>query len=187
MMQLVPGEIVHIAVFGRSDGAIGATTVTGGRRPYAVSWHCSAGATSIADGDLDAHRGLSAGTYRITVVDYDGAIAYVDYVVTQPDELVITPGIIEQTLQEKKHIATITETRVAGGVPPYTVSWTSQKVHNKTIESDTTLDAKSGLESDRYLVTVSDTAGAVASHLYIVPEHRRMYRNGNNGFSPKRR
>lgn len=186
MVVLVPAKIKHVQIFGNTDGSIRPTQILGGKEPFSIKWHSSDSSTPIDDNNPGEHLNLGAGTYRITVVDFNGIISYLDYRITQPERMVITPGEITPFVREKKNLANIGETKVSGGIPPYSVKWQSQKPHNKTIEMDTSLAAKMGVEADRYIIMVTDSVGATTEHMYVVSEHRRVYKN-SNGFSPKRR
>ncbi|MEA1898950.1 MAG: gliding motility-associated C-terminal domain-containing protein, partial [Bacteroidota bacterium] len=81
------GSVTAVACYGGSDGSI-SVTVGGGITPYSFTWSTTDGTGLIAG--AEDQSGLTAGTYDLTVLDNNGATLGDSYVVTEPDEILIT-------------------------------------------------------------------------------------------------
>lgn len=143
----VTASISDLACFGDSSGSID-LTVAGGLPPYSFAW--SNGATTE---DLN---GIQAGTYTVTVTDNDTASFIDSFMVTQPDEIIIS-GVITPPSSGSANDGEIDVT-VSGGVPPYAYSWSN---------GETTQDI-TGLMIGSYTITVSDTSGCSAVQSFFV-------------------
>lgn len=110
-----------ISCFGACDGIAEAIPV-GGVPPYSYAWSESAGGqtTKIASG-------LCAGTHSVIVKDANGCTTVADINLTEPPPLEVEAGP-NQTIFYYDIAATCTTLMAsgeAGGVPPYTYSWSS--------------------------------------------------------------
>jgi len=93
---------------GNNDGMID-LTVTGGTQPYSYLWN-----TGATTEDLS---GLAAGTYRPTVTDANGCTESTVVVITEPDDLVITPTISNLACNDDD--SGQISVQVSGGSAPY--------------------------------------------------------------------
>jgi outer membrane protein OmpA-like peptidoglycan-associated protein len=132
-------ELKHIKCHGDRGGAIN-VSVHGGVGPFKYKW--SNGATTQ---DI---TGITAGTYTLDVVDYNGCRASLTATINQPP-------LLSASLNELKNVTyfggkdgSIT-LNVDGGVPPYSYKWTN---------GATTKDV-AGLQAGSYSVIVSDATG----------------------------
>ena len=102
---------------GFPDGAI-ETTVENGIAPYQFQWASTNGFTST---DQNLTR-LVAGTYRVQVTDSQGNTITQDFILTEPDEIIV--DVNWQTLHDKCQLH-IGQTRITveQGVAPYRVLW----------------------------------------------------------------
>jgi hypothetical protein len=74
-----------------------------------------------------AATGLSAGTYTVTVTDANGCTATANTTLTEPPQLTIDAGATKTVYDgyPDSACATLTATGIGGGVPPYTLSWST--------------------------------------------------------------
>ncbi|MFH1120841.1 MAG: gliding motility-associated C-terminal domain-containing protein [Bacteroidota bacterium] len=140
---------------GGSDGQATAN-VTGGTAPYTYLWDDPAAQTTATA------TGLGAGTYHVTVTDFNHCTAAGSITLTDP-----IPGL-EVTVVVDQHVscfahgdgqATATAT---GGVEPYSYLWNDPA-------SQTTATA-SGLIAGEYTITVTDAAGSTAPASVTIEE-----------------
>jgi Zn-dependent metalloprotease len=131
---------------GGSDGAAEAYPV-GGVSPYSYSWNTvPVQTTKIA-------TGLSATTYNVVVTDLNGCTANANTTLTEPPPLTIDAGPNKTVYYgyPDSACATLTATGIGGGVPPYTLSWST---------SATTASINvCPITSTVYYVTVTDLNG----------------------------
>ena len=79
-------SIDSITCFNVNDGAIGFDIISG-NSPFDISW---------SNGDIDQqNENLTAGTYYLNIVDGDNCVFQDSFVMTQPDEIVLTDEIID--------------------------------------------------------------------------------------------
>ncbi len=93
--------------YGQSDGELIANT-SGGTPDYSFYW--SNGET------LSSINNLSAGPYSVYITDLNGCFAYDSIMITEPDELLISFSITNDTCD--REIGEI-DLGLKGGVPPY--------------------------------------------------------------------
>ena len=121
---------------GLNDGNIDLTIVSG-NPSYTFLWDTGDSTEDVSN--------LSAGTYRLTLIDGDGCIHYSSYNVYEPSELV---GSLSNIDPSSSVLGSIDLT-VTGGTPAYTYAW-----NNGDITEDIT-----GLTAGYYEVTVTDANG----------------------------
>ena len=131
-----------VSCFGQCDGSVTATA-GGGATPYTYAW--SNGCIT------SACTGLCAGTYSITVTDFNGCTITGTITVTEPPLLVVTMSTTSVTCNGLCN-GSVTAT-VAGGTTPYTYAWS-----NGCITS-----ACTGLCAGTYSITVTDNNGCIAT------------------------
>ena len=112
-------------------------TITAGNPTYTYQWDNGATTEDIMD--------LTAGTYRLTVIDGDGCKTYASYTVIEPEVLDATLIAVDPNSSALGSI----DLNVNGGTPTYTYAWNT---------GETTEDI-SGLTAGYYEVTVTDANG----------------------------
>ena len=138
-----PADLIALAVGSDvlcnsgNDGSID-LTITGGSVPYLISWSNNATTEDIS--------GLAAGTYDVTVTDFNGCIANASGLISEPTVLVLTPSSTPSSCGNTDATATVTP---SGGSSPYTYLW-SNSMTTQTIVS---------LSAGSYHVTVTDNNG----------------------------
>jgi gliding motility-associated-like protein len=136
-----------------SSGAIN-LLISGGTEPYTVNW--SNGATTE---DLD---NIPAGEYLVTVVDGNGCEATDTFTVIRPPEIVIEVDT-ETVVNCNAFTASQTFTaQVSGGVPPFTLNWSSGTVTGANNEMMTT--SQNGL----VILEATDALGCVTNYTFEV-------------------
>jgi outer membrane protein OmpA-like peptidoglycan-associated protein len=133
--------VKNIMCYGDTTGSIN-LTVKGGSLPYNFKW--SNGATTE---DL---KGLTAGSYSVTITDAKGCTENLTAKVT-------SPAVLTQSLESIKHVecngdkSAIVNITVSGGTGPYTYKWSN----GATTQDLTEVGAGS------YTVTMSDANGCM--------------------------
>lgn len=135
--------------FGASDGVID-ITATGGTLPYSFSWNTGATTEDIT--------GLVAGTYELTVTDFNGCVATFTTDLIDPLEL-ITSGTVTNVSCFALSDGAIDITP-GGGTPPYTYNW----------DTGATTEDLTGLSAGTYQVTVTDSKGCEVVLTSVVNE-----------------
>lgn len=123
-------------------------TVTGGAIPYNYYWSNGSNTPNISS--------LTAGSYTLTITDFNGCKSIGTYVVTTPSTLVLS-GVIVHNLCADANSGAITTT-ISGGASPYGFNWsngaTSQNIFS--------------LSSGMYNVTVMDALGCKSAGSYTI-------------------
>jgi hypothetical protein len=137
-----------------NGGSNGTATVaaTGGTPPYSYSWAPSGGTNASA-------TGLTAGTYTVTVTDFNGCQATRTYTINQPTALSAATGGGKTDVScngGANGTATVAPT---GGTPPYTYSWAP---------SGGTAATASGLAVGTYTVTVTDNNNCQVTRTFTI-------------------
>ncbi|MDX2002125.1 MAG: SprB repeat-containing protein [Chitinophagales bacterium] len=135
-------NVTQVRCFGQNNGAID-LTVTGGTAPYTYTW-----STTPAQTTQDI-SGLTAGNYRVSVVDANGCSATLAVNVNQPNLLTITETHVDILCNGGSNGSI--DLTVVGGTAPYTYSW-------NTTPARTTQDI-TGLAAGTYIVLVTDNNG----------------------------
>ena len=131
------------------------STATGGVQPYVYAWTPSGGSNAVASG-------LSAGSYTITVTDFDGCTATASTTITQP-------GILSTSLSPTNVLCYGTATgsitsRTTGGSTPYGYYWSNGQV---------TANA-SNLSAGSYTLTVTDANSCTATASVTLTEPTQL-------------
>lgn len=140
--------------FGGNDGTATAI-VTGGTAPYTLTWTTSAGAPAN-------NAALTAGSYKLTVVDANGVTKVISFVITEPTVLTLTVNVQNQTSPGAND--GIASAVVGGGVPPYGYVWND----NLGTPIGQTTQTATGLAAGTYQVIVTDANGYTISDLSVV-------------------
>ncbi len=133
-------SISHVSVNGGSNGSA-SVSAYGGTPGYMYSWSPSGGSSSTA-------TGLRAGTYTVTVTDYNSCVMTRNVTIVQPPVLSASISATQASAAGASDAsATVT---ASGGWTPYTYSWSP---------SGGTAATATGLAAGAYSVTVTDGAG----------------------------
>ncbi|WP_417588737.1 gliding motility-associated C-terminal domain-containing protein [Owenweeksia hongkongensis] len=132
------------------DGAIH-VGISGGIAPYDVLWNTSDTSSTL--------NNLPSGNYSVAVTDSRGCSLSANYTLANPDSLWLSFKTI-QTISCNGGIDAAVEVEVNGGSTPYVYSWSNsvQSALNNNLSAGT------------YSVSVTDSAGCIASAQYIVTE-----------------
>lgn len=136
-----------------NSGAIN-LLITGGTAPFTVNW--SNGANTE---DLD---NIPPGDYVVTVVDDNGCDATATYSVVRPSPIVVD---VETETNVNCNSFTVNQSftaQVSGGVPPYTLNWSSGTVTGANNETMTT--TQNGL----VILEAVDQLGCISSFTFDV-------------------
>lgn len=125
----------NVSVFGGSNGTA-SVTPSGGTSPYTYSWNTGATTSSIT--------GLIAGSYNVTITDFNGCTLGKSFTITQPVDL--TASQVSTNVGCYGASTGTAGVTASGGTAPYTYLWS----HGPTTASVTNLAAGS------YSVTVTD-------------------------------
>jgi gliding motility-associated-like protein len=154
---VLTANVQQISCFNANDGIID-LSVNGGTPGFTYSW--SNGATTQ---DL---TNLSAGTYTVSVTDNNQCFATNQFVITNPNPIVITKFITKPTCAGDADGKI--DLVVSGGVPLYRFVWSN---------SDTTEDI-SNLSTGTYIVTVTDSRNCTAVDTARVGEPQPLFTTG---------
>lgn len=138
MTSTVP---THVKCFGQENGKVN-TFTTGGTMPYDFSWSNAATTPNLSN--------LPAATYSLTVEDANGCLAFSGTQVQQPDEIVITPNILDASCFGYEDGEIVVD--ITGGILPYRMTWGNQNqiLLNNPSETLSNLPAKD------YLIRIRD-------------------------------
>jgi gliding motility-associated-like protein len=124
--------------------------ITGGTTPYIFAWSNGANTEDVS--------GLQAGSYTLTVTDFNGCSAVRTFNITQPSAIQVS-GVVKNVSCAGAADGTVAQS-IVGGVQPYTFAWSN---------GATTQDL-SGLSGNSYSFTVTDFNGCTATAVYNVAE-----------------
>ncbi len=143
-VQIVVNAVTGNDCFGQLNGAVD-ISVSGGAAPYFANWSNSATTQDIS--------GLAAGTYTVTITDFQGCTTTASVDVSQAPQIAISfDNTAVNCFGEANGSLTA---NVSGGTPGasgYEFIWTNG-------DTTATID---GLVSANYFVTVTDAAGCTA-------------------------
>ncbi|WP_081415662.1 T9SS type A sorting domain-containing protein [Aquimarina latercula] len=173
----IPGTETPVTIFGQNTGAI-TINPTGGNNGYTYSW---TGPNGFSSSDKDLSN-LFAGTYTVTVQDNrfgstsdnSGCEAIRAFIVTEPDELLVT--IAYETLNTNLKCNGDDNARlfaaVSGGDTPYTYNWFKETFVGSGI-FDPLSDTSAlliGVDEGNYRVEIGDPNGAMTFDEFYVDE-----------------
>ncbi|WP_430410672.1 PKD domain-containing protein [Kordia sp.] len=136
-----------------NSGAIN-LLITGGTAPFTVNW--SNGANTE---DLDA---IPPGDYVVTVVDANGCDVSDTYTVVRPSPIVVDVDTETNVNCTTFTVNQVFTAQVSGGVPPYTLNWSSGIVTGANDEMMTT--SQNGL----VILEATDALGCVNNYTFEV-------------------
>jgi len=150
-----------------NNGAID-ITVTGGTAPYTFAWTGPGAFTSTSE-DITS---LLAGNYNLTLTDNNGCIKTITITVAQPGTLTLTSTSASyiggfNTSCNEAFDGSI-NLNPAGGIVPYSFSWTGPNGYSASTEDI------SGLEAGGYQIILSDVNGCFISDSIYITEPNKV-------------
>ncbi|MFK7757690.1 MAG: T9SS type A sorting domain-containing protein [Flavobacteriales bacterium] len=144
-------DMLNLNCFGSADGSI-TTEVIGGVQPYFYNW------VGI-DSDSSFVDSLEAGSYELTVNDFNGCEVSSEYVIIQPDiiELILTSVNVE-CYGENSGALTL---EASGGTGSY-IFEINEEIAGELVAT--------GLAAGDYFVEVSDENNCIASEIITLTE-----------------
>ncbi len=142
--------LVHINCFGQSTGSI-TSGISGGTPGYNYNWSNGATSTNLMN--------VAAGTYTLTVTDFNLCVGNFTYLLTQPvSGLNLTlAGVNVKCFGESTGSVTST---ITGGTQPYSYSW-----------SNGALSANiSTVPAATYTLTITDNVGCTVNTSQIISQ-----------------
>lgn len=143
--------ITNVSCFGGNNGSIAVTTA-GGTSPYTYLWLPGGQTTSGISGQI-------AGTYTVTVTDFNNCQLTSTYTITEPLQLAISYSQTNVSCFGGSN-GTATGT-VSGGTVPYTYLWSPSGGSGATA---------AGLSAGTYTLTVTDGLGCVFASSVTITE-----------------
>lgn len=152
LVQQDPALNINLICFGNSNGAVGIQITQESVGPYDYTLLNSSNVVlqTLTDStNLNPQfTGLIAGTYSVVVTDANGGIKTVTgLVVTQPNDIVITPTITEITCYGANNASI--SLNVTGGTGPYQANWSNLA----------TGFFQNNLAPGNYTITITDANG----------------------------
>lgn len=144
----VSPTVSDVSCFGGDNGVI-VLNVGGGTSPYMYQWSNQSENPSV--------NNLTAGTYFVTVTDYNGCSYSASYVVTQPAAPIVINGVITNASSPSSTDGSISLS-TTGGATPYNFSWSN----GATTENLTNVAPGS------YTITVTDANGCISTMTFTV-------------------
>jgi len=157
---IVESTVSNVLCFGGSDGAINLEVSGGQSGPYTVSW--SNGMTGL---DIS---GLPIGQYTAIVQDITGCQFVQEFIITEPEELLITGATVDNVrcFEEGNGMIALDMT---GGTPDaggnYQFTWSAVGFTRTTNQP-----FAGSLEAGVYTVMVTDVNGCTATSSYTIEE-----------------
>jgi hypothetical protein len=154
---LTSTQSTQVSCFGGSNGAINLTITSGGLAPFSFAWSSGQITEDV--------NGLIAGTYVVTITDFNGCTSLKSTVINQPTQLVANASITSNLNGSNVSCPGSTDGTasvvVSGGTTPYSYLWSDQ---NNTVFANV-----AGLGAGTYSVTVTDFKGCqVISQVTLV-------------------
>ena len=149
-----------VSASGANDGSI-AITVGGGTTNYSYAWSTSDGVVPSGQETNQNLTDLVAGTYTVVITDSNDCTITEDYIVTEPEELLIveiTTSHVDVLCYDDSTGAL--EVAITGGATPYTYVLTGPVEETQGPTPNMTY-TKTGLPTGDYTVTVTDANGTV--------------------------
>ncbi|MCB0403002.1 MAG: gliding motility-associated C-terminal domain-containing protein [Flavobacteriales bacterium] len=145
LLAITLDSLSNVKCNGGNDGFIN-IIVSGGTLGYSYAW-----TPSVSTGATAA--GLTAGNYSVTVTDANNCTATDNYVITEPNQLVIDSVTVPSTCGQSNGSATVNI--VVQSTPGYTYQWNDPNLQ--------TTATATGLAPSTYFVTVTDANGCSVS------------------------
>ena len=108
--------VTNVSCFGLNDGTIN-LNLSGGQSPVVVTW---------SDGSTDGlvRNNLPPGTYDVVVSDTSSCLISRQFIITEPNQLVLNALIVDATDCLNPDSGSI-DLQIQGGVTPFTIVWSN--------------------------------------------------------------
>jgi gliding motility-associated-like protein len=150
--------VSDITCFGGANGSV-VLNPTGGTAPYTYLW-----SNGVSSKDV---FGLAAGTYSVTITDFNGCTTVENYTINEPAALQVT-GTVNGVVCGGASNGDI-DLNVTGGVGPYTYSWSN----------GASVQDLNALSQGVYLVIVTDANGCSETATFTVAGPNPIILNAN--------
>ncbi len=151
-------SVVNVTCNGGSNGSASVNPATGGVSPYTYQW------APVAGSNLSVSS-LTAGSYTLTVTDYNGHSTTVEADVAQPAVLTDSTLSTFSPLCHGELTASVT-TIAKGGVYPYTYSWSSNLGNGPSINN---------IAAGSYTLNVTDNNGCQTQSAITITEPNALH------------
>jgi large repetitive protein len=129
-------------------------TVSGGTPPYNYSWSNGAKTADLTN--------ITSGNYLVTVTDANTCAQTAQYIVTRPAPIAIAVNTVSDFDCASQILSKISTAKVTGGVPPYTLTWSSGKISGATNEIMQTA------QNSLVIIDVVDALGCSSNYTFKV-------------------
>ena len=136
-----------------NSGAID-LTVSGGTPPYNYFWSNGAKTADLIN--------ITSGNYLVTVTDANTCVQTAQYIVTRPAPIVITVNTVADFDCATQIVSKISTAKVTGGVPPYTIKWSSGNISGANNEIMETT------QNSLVIIDVVDALGCTGNYTFKV-------------------
>lgn len=147
----------HVKCSGASTGSVSVSNPMGGTPPYTYKWN------SVPEQTTQTASNLPAGTYSITVTDYNGCMASSYATINEPTKITNVQTSIVKSLKcfgDTDGSAKVSDPM--GGTPPYTYRWNTVPEQ----KTQTVVNLKAG----EYSVVVTDANGCTAQSYITITQ-----------------
>lgn len=141
----------HVSCYGGNNGSA-TVTASGGLEPYTYLWNDPLNQTTATA------TNLPAGTWTVVVTDASGASQQMEFVINQPDEIIVTISPVNPTTVGGNDGSATAN--VTGGTPPYTYLWDDPLAQ--------TTPTATGLTAGTYTVQVTDANNCVEEQTVVL-------------------
>jgi len=124
-LDVTASTVSNEPCYGENAGSV-TCSPSGGTAPYTYSWFSGAGSHAT-------EGGLSAGTYTVTITDYNGCTATAAATITQPARMNIKTDSVDAGIGTCDGLAAVKV--VSGGTGPFTYLWSPGGETTDTIKS----------------------------------------------------
>uniref|UniRef100_UPI00390C4B24 T9SS type A sorting domain-containing protein n=1 Tax=Mariniflexile sp. TRM1-18 TaxID=3374233 RepID=UPI00390C4B24 len=159
-ISLTAASQTNIACNGGATGAATVNAATGGAGDYTYDWTPG---NPTGDGTASV-SGLFAGTWTCTVTDANSCTSSVNFTVTQPTAISLTPASQTNIACNGGATGAATVNVATGGAGDYTYDWTPG---NPTGDGTASV---SGLTAGTWTCTITDANSCTASTEFIITE-----------------
>lgn len=142
----------NVSCSGYCDG-FAQVDVAGGTAPYTYSWNNNGGISQVASN-------ICAGTYTVTVTDFNGCTAQANVTITEPTPLTLVSSTVDVDCHGACNGSA--SVQVSGGTGPFTFQWDDPNF--------TTTSFVNNLCAGTYTATVTDVNGCVITETVLISQ-----------------
>jgi len=154
---------------GVPNGVASVASTTGGPTPYSYAWSDANSQTTASA------TGLSAGTYTVTVTDFNGCNTTASTIITQPNALGTSANAVTNVTCNGGTTGSASASP-SGGTTPYTYQWSI----NAGLQTTPTA---TGLSAGTYTIVVGDACASGASAPVIITQPNALDASANASFN----